>query len=127
MREIKFRYRLQSYTTGEIITKIVSLEDLEEEDNDIFVEERWGNETNGYKILSRDQFIDRKDKNGIEIYERDVLKGKFAADDVNYIFLSLTKKEKEIGEKLFVIDDIYYQYENYLPDDLEIIGNVYEK
>ena len=93
-KEIKFRYRLTSYDNiryvndkvevkdpSKIITKIITLKRLEEALNgndtpDIFIEQRWGDDINHYYILSRDQYTDKKDMDGNEIYDRDVLEWK---------------------------------------------------
>jgi len=67
------------------------------------------------------------DKNGKEIYEGDILLGRFVLDEVeDHIFLSLTEEEKETQSKAFVVNDIFYPYTNQIPEDLEVIGNIYE-
>ena len=57
----------------------------------------------------------------------DIVKGKFRIDDIEeYIYLILTEKEKKEETKLFIIEDIFYPYTNPIPDDIEIIGNIYQ-
>jgi uncharacterized phage protein (TIGR01671 family) len=73
------------------------------------------------------QYTGLKDENGKEIYEGDILLGRFVLNDVeNFIFLSLTEKEKMEQSKLFIVKDIFYPYTSPLPEDLEVIGNIFE-
>ena len=73
------------------------------------------------------QYTGLKDNNGKEIYEGDIVLGRFILDDVeDYIYLYLTDMERKNQSKTFLIEDISYLYTNPIPEDIEVIGNIYE-
>lgn len=115
-REIKFRVWDKKYNKMEVSPEVPSpfananINNCFKSDNLIFM-----------------QYTGLEDKNGNEIYEGDILLGRFILDEVeDYIFLSLTEEEKETQSKMFVVEDIFYPYTNQIPEDLEVVGNIFE-
>lgn len=68
-REIKFRYRAKNRKTGEVLTAIFSITDIEIQGftTEIFKGFDW-------EILSRDQFTGKHDIDNNEFYEGDIIK-----------------------------------------------------
>ncbi len=87
----------------------------------------WNMPDPSYDFDDIQQFTGLLDKNGKEIYEGDIVLGRFILDDVeDYIYLSLTDMERKNQSKTFLIEDISYLYTNPIPEDIEVIGNVHE-
>ncbi len=108
MREIKFRYRLEEYSTGKIITDYFDLDDYGIR---FFDRNKW-------KILSRDEFTGLKDCKGNQIYEGDIVKYKVRNSIKRASVAWATCGFWIVGE-LYKLRDPQYWH-------IEVIGNIYE-
>lgn len=118
MREIKFRAR--SLRDGKFI--FVSLFDITT--NPITSELEFCGENVDEKTI--EQFTGLKDKNGKEIYEGDIIKGKSTKNDEEYIG---TVEYNEIGYWIFykrLSTKTKVSISFYTITNIEVIGNIYE-
>jgi len=117
MEEIKFRYVLKSKCAKKIDYKWYYLSQIEKGLHNLF-------DVNKYEIISREQYIGRKDKNNKEIYEGDILKMDDNEENSNIqiFYKAPSFCKKPISKKYnYEVPVSNFDTENYI-----IIGNIHE-
>ena len=128
MREIKFSYMYQHDDTGRILIKKFDIHEIELElMGECFIE--------GYTLIARRQYTGRFDKNGVEIYEGDIVKvenynhhGKNPKKVMFVYYDNLTAQYcTKIEKTNCKIEDLIMENQPlYFAHSIEIIGNIYE-
>lgn len=128
-REIKFRAWLIKEK------KMIPVDGIDSEGRRILVHDLWFEKKvkssiyfigkDGYKDYELMQYIGRKDKNGKEIYEGDILG--CIVGDRRFPFITVNYGEMTSCDCCMDNDTgIGFSFERREPNELEIIGNIYE-
>ena len=114
MREIKFKIVYQHEETGRIAERLISIGDSIPD-----IGPRWF-------IIAKHQYTGLKDKNGVEIYDGDVLqRDEYDTPDESMYYEKCIVVWDESAWKVKFYDDILLICD-YKPDTGWVIGNIYE-
>ena len=115
MDNYKFRYIFKNHQTGDVKSKIITIDDMEEN--------KWGAipdwEDDGYQLASRDRHTGLKDCNGKEIYEGDICKDSL---DWSFVVEWDNDNSRFIGRHSKPRGDTYICYVGRVPA-VEVMGN----
>ena len=110
MREIKFSYIYQHDDTGRILNKKFDIHEIELElMGECFIER--------YTLIARRQYTGLKDKNGVEIYEKDIWLPSLLSDRSQVV--KYDNGKFNISD--FVLNGLWE-----CSDKGKVIGNIYE-
>ena len=113
MKEIKFRIRIKE-KDGRITTTYCSLDDF---CNDYGLSEKLSIS----EVVSKDEYIELKDKNGKEIYEGDIVHWYSTKHDNGNLVV-----EWNDGRYVVLLDGIHENLFQQRMKWFEVIGNIYE-
>jgi len=119
MRQLKFKYYMQHEDTGIITYTIYELEEIESYDG-IQIPHR-------YFIFQRSQFTGLLDKNGVEIYEGDILPAEYTKNGKNYVVNQIVIWNQEYCG--FTIGSCYEDEESLseeIAENAAVIGNIHQ-
>lgn len=117
-REIKFQYVFHHKKDGDYQYEVFTLDRIER--GEAFEYTKYM-KADGYMLVNRRQYTGLKDKNGKEIYEKDIIKDSFG-DRIGMIKYNVYTASFEIAE----YDGIHLLSADNGEKFFEVIGNVFE-